>query len=116
MALVLSALNVLDTVVGGELRMTGKSDRTALDAPVSGQIEARGYELVNAPALASLLTVASFTGIVDLLNGDGIRFEEFLEAVQRVLVFAAGDGHPELSSKFRIAGAVFGNDWFFVPA
>ncbi len=78
MGSVLSALNVLDTVIGGELRMTGKSDRTALDAPIHGQIEARGYELVDAPAMASLLTVASFTGIVDLLDGEGIRFERLI--------------------------------------
>ena len=75
MGSVLNALNVLETVIGGELRITGKSDRTALDAPVRGQIEATGYELVNAPAMASMLTVASFTGILDLLKGEGIRFD-----------------------------------------
>src|SRR3546814_20656574 len=30
--------------------------------------------MVNAPALAKLLTVASFTGVLDLLRGEGIPF------------------------------------------
>jgi uncharacterized protein YhdP len=38
------------------------------------RIEARDYMLVNAPILTSLLTVASLTGIVDLLSGEGITF------------------------------------------
>jgi len=37
-------------------------------------ITVHDYQVMKAPALARLLTVAALTGIVDLLSGDGIHF------------------------------------------
>jgi hypothetical protein len=71
---VLRALDIADTVQGGTLDVTGSSDGPLPARPLNARIEARNYVLVNAPILASLLTVASLTGIVDLLRGDGITF------------------------------------------
>ncbi len=42
---------------------------------MTAKVAARDFVMVNAPTLAKLLTVASFTGIVDLLGGEGIGFQ-----------------------------------------
>jgi uncharacterized protein YhdP len=75
MGSVLAVFDIFDTVVGGSLQVRGKSDTPALEGPMQVDIEAEDYKLVDAPALAQLLTVASLTGIVDLLSGDGISFQ-----------------------------------------
>lgn len=71
---VLRALDIADTVHGGTLDVTGNSNGPLPASPLHARIEARDYMLVNAPILTSLLTVASLTGIVDLLSGEGITF------------------------------------------
>jgi len=75
MGSLLTVFDIFDTVVGGSLEVRGKSDSPALEGPMLVDIEARDYKLQNAPALAQLLTVASLTGIVDILSGEGISFQ-----------------------------------------
>ena len=41
-----------------------------------GKLVARQFQVLDAPLLARLLTVASLTGIVNLLGGEGIAFEQ----------------------------------------
>ena len=55
-------------------------------APVSGQVLIEDYRVINAPTLAQILSIASFTGIFDTLQGDGISFSSFR------LPFALKDG------------------------
>jgi uncharacterized protein YhdP len=74
MGAALRALNALDTVNGGRLEIVGSSDGPLPSAEFKGRIEGHDYVLVGAPNLARLLTVASLTGISDLLSGNGIRF------------------------------------------
>jgi len=71
---VLRALDLVDTVQGGRLDVSGESDGPLPARPLKARIEARDYVLVDAPILTQLLTVASLTGIVDLLQGEGITF------------------------------------------
>jgi Protein of unknown function/AsmA-like C-terminal region len=71
---VLRATNIADTVVGGRIRITGHSDGPSPTYPITAQVAARDFVMVKAPALAKLLTVASFTGVLDLLGGEGIGF------------------------------------------
>jgi len=71
---VLRALDLVDTVHGGRLEITGESDGPLPARPLNARIEARDYVLVEATILTKLLTVASLTGIVDLLQGEGITF------------------------------------------
>lgn len=78
MGAVLRALDALDTVNGGRLEITGDSDGPLPGAPLRARIEAHDYVLVDAPTLARLLTVASLTGINDLLKGQGIRFRRLV--------------------------------------
>jgi len=71
----LRATNITDTVVGGRIQVTGRSDGPTPSHPIIAKVQARDFIMVKAPALAKLLTVASFTGVLDLLRGEGIGFQ-----------------------------------------
>jgi len=71
----LRATNIADTVVGGRIQITGQSDGPSPTYPITAKVAARDFVMVKAPALAKLLTVASFTGVLDLLGGEGIGFD-----------------------------------------
>lgn len=74
MGAVLRALNILDTVRGGTLEITGSSEGPTPKYPISAHVEAEDYVVVNAPLLAKLLSVASLTGGAELLDGEGLQF------------------------------------------
>ncbi|MCH8154645.1 MAG: AsmA-like C-terminal domain-containing protein, partial [Proteobacteria bacterium] len=80
MGAVLRALDIFDTIRGGRLAIVGHSDGPLPGSPLEARIEARDYVAVDAPVLARLLTVASLTGIGDLLSGQGVRFERLIGA------------------------------------
>jgi len=69
------ATNIADTVVGGRIQVTGHSEGPSPTFPITAKVAARDFVMVKAPALAKLLTVASFTGILNLLGGEGIAFQ-----------------------------------------
>ncbi|MEQ9609747.1 MAG: AsmA-like C-terminal domain-containing protein [Kiloniellaceae bacterium] len=71
----LRATNITDTVVGGRIQVTGRSAGPTPTHPIIAKVEARDFVMVKAPAMAKLLTVASFTGVLDLLRGEGIPFQ-----------------------------------------
>lgn len=70
----LKTTDVTDTVRGGiiEVNAARRGDGTA---PWVGRAEMKRFTLVNAPNLARMLTLASLTGIVDVLSGNGIAFD-----------------------------------------
>ena len=72
---VLRALDLLDTMEGGELSITGESQP---GGPLEATIEAEDYTMIDAPVLAEILLVASLTGIVDALSSDGIPFDRLV--------------------------------------
>lgn len=72
----LRALDVRDTVKGGRMHVTGRSDGPLPKHDLKGRIDVDNYTLVGAPSLASVLTFASLTGLLDTLNGNGIWFEK----------------------------------------
>ena len=78
MGAVLRALDVIDTITGGELVISGLSPGPAPDHPMEGRIEAQDYTLVEAPVMANLLSLASLSGITDVLSGDGLRFKRLV--------------------------------------
>lgn len=60
---------------GGSLMLSG----TIVDDPagkpyVEGKMEIENVQIRNAPALARVLSLASLTGILEILNGQGINF------------------------------------------
>ncbi|RMD63318.1 MAG: DUF3971 domain-containing protein, partial [Alphaproteobacteria bacterium] len=81
MGAVLRALDIVDTIEGGRLEITGTSPGPLPAGPLSARIEARDYVLIDAPVMAKLLTVASLSGISDLLSGEGIRFRRLIGTV-----------------------------------
>ena len=70
----LKFLHLYDYVRGGQLNI---SARRNADKSFVGHIKARDFNLVKTNIFAKLLTLASFTGIVDMLSGDGIVFTHF---------------------------------------
>ncbi len=76
---VFRCFNVFENVMGGQLTVDGVYDDADPHQPLTGLATVTDYQVVKAPALARLLTVASLTGILDLLAGDGIPFSN-LEA------------------------------------
>jgi hypothetical protein len=70
---VLRALDVFDDAIGGELTLLA-----ALDGPngnsdaIDGELRMRNFSLRKVPILARLLTIATLTGVFDLLSGEGL--------------------------------------------
>lgn len=70
----LKFLHLYDHVDGGSINI---SARRGADKAFVGHIKARDFNLVKTNIFAKLLTLASLTGIVDMLSGDGIAFTHF---------------------------------------
>ncbi len=71
------AFNIYDNAIGGELLMEAVLHDDEPGSSVSGEVRIDNYRVINAPTLAQLLAVASFTGIFDSLEGEGIAFSTF---------------------------------------
>jgi hypothetical protein len=63
---------------GGRATITGR----LVDGGADLNVEVHDVRVVHAPAMAQLLTVASFKGLADTLNGDGVLFERVIAPVQ----------------------------------
>ncbi len=80
---ILYGLDLFDSGVNGDLEMKGEFLDQAPRAlqeepPMQGEIRIRNMQVVNAPALTRILTVASLTGIRDILTGSGLTFDRIL--------------------------------------
>jgi hypothetical protein len=73
----LRAFDIMDTVKGGTLTVTGESDDSAPQRPLIGKAEIADFRLLRASVLARLLTMATLTGFVDVLTGEGFQFNRF---------------------------------------
>ncbi|WP_020592753.1 AsmA-like C-terminal domain-containing protein [Kiloniella laminariae] len=74
----LRALDVLDTVEGGSLTITGDAESYRSADLLSGKLDVQKLRLVKAPVLAKMLSVASLTGPVTALSTEGIAFDELV--------------------------------------
>ncbi|MGF1611701.1 MAG: AsmA-like C-terminal domain-containing protein [Kiloniellales bacterium] len=74
----LRAFDILDTVRGGKLEISG--EEPAGEA-LRARVEAKDFTVVEAPTLARLLLVASLTGVVEGLRGEGISFDRLIGEV-----------------------------------
>lgn len=77
---ILYGLALFDSGVNGDLDMKGEFLDTqprdpGTDAPLQGQIRVRNMQVVNTPVLTRILTIASLTGIRDILTGSGLTFD-----------------------------------------
>ncbi len=71
----LRVLRLYEDMSGGILKIEGR--RSKADSKLIGHAKIRDFRIHNTPVLAKLLTVASFSGILDLLKGDGLVFSHF---------------------------------------
>ena len=69
--------NIYDNAAGGDLLMEAVVHDDQPGAPVTGTVWIDNYRLINAPTLARMLSIASLSGIVDVLQGEGIAFSRF---------------------------------------
>ena len=67
-------LRIYSDMHSGNLNIEAKR---GADKMLIGHAKIRDFSLHNTPVLTKLLTVASFTGLVDLLTGDGMTFSHF---------------------------------------
>lgn len=95
----LTAAGVTDSIRSGAMKMTATIPDG--DGPVTGKLRIDTYNVVNAPILARLVSVASITGIADLLSNTGVSFW-YLDAP-----FSIDDGVLTLHET-RAAGPSFG--------
>jgi len=71
----LRALNVYDSIEGGTMRVTGTARGPAPTSPLDAEVRITDFRLVDAPTMARILTLGSFTGIRNVMQGEGIGFE-----------------------------------------
>lgn len=74
----LSGLGLIDVdeVRGGSLRLGANQRLDAAAAPWSGTLEISKFAIVKAPVLARMLTLASLTGISDVMSGRGVSIAQ----------------------------------------
>jgi hypothetical protein len=73
----LKEMDVTGNVIGGTLKLDGRYDDSDPHSPFKGKLELRSFHLERAPLLAKVLSVASLTGILNALGGQGIDFSAF---------------------------------------
>lgn len=66
----------LEATRGGALSITAELPKSGIEGAIIGQVKATDFTVQNAPFLAQILSLASLTGIVDTLSGDGLGFQE----------------------------------------
>jgi len=65
-------IGVIDNVEGGALTLNG----TYAGDKIEGNLTVKDYTLKRAPVLTKILTIASLTGFMDTLSGNGIAFSK----------------------------------------
>tara|TARA_Y100000590_G_C15737109_1_gene1018959 strand:- start:1089 stop:4190 length:3102 start_codon:yes stop_codon:yes gene_type:complete len=63
---------LFDDAEGGQLNIKAKIDNADLSPQVEGRMYIENIRLINVPTLARILTLASLTGIINILNGEGV--------------------------------------------
>lgn len=72
----LRAFDIYDNIVGGTMLAYGEPARSVHDRNLRGVAEIRNFTAVKTPVLAQLLSILSLTGILELLNNQGLAFEK----------------------------------------
>ena len=73
---VLRALDLTDSVRGGKLSLSGSGQPGIPAHPLTAKLEVGEFTVVGAPLLARLLNALSVTGLLELLNGEGVTFSQ----------------------------------------
>ena len=75
--MLLKGLGLTKHIRGGELQLHTVFDRKNGGTVAGGTLFMNEFTAIKTPLLGKVLTLASFEGIRDLLQGSGIQFEEF---------------------------------------
>lgn len=73
----LRRLGFFENIRDGAMIISGERDASKADAPWQGRLMITDFRLVDAPLLARILSLASLTGFVDAIQGQGIAFARF---------------------------------------
>lgn len=65
----------IENMHGGSMEVDGSYADSQPGRPLTGTLTARNFKAVRTPFLARLLGIGSFTGLANLLSGEGIQFE-----------------------------------------
>lgn len=69
----LRTLGVFDSIKGGKMTLDGEYDA---HGRIAGNFIMTDYTIVHAPLMTKIFTIASLTGIVDTISGNGIHFSK----------------------------------------
>lgn len=72
----LRAVDMYDNLLGGRMSIEGTVDESDIAQPFTGKVKIDDFRVVNAPIAARVLGAASLTGLGDVLQGNGISFDE----------------------------------------
>ena len=72
-----SAFMGLDNTKGGRLSVTANLPAAGEEGAYVGEAQMRDFKLIEAPALAQLLSLASLTGLADTLTNGSMQFDRF---------------------------------------
>ena len=95
------AFDIYDDIIGGKLFIWAKLNDQKSPLKISGEINISNYRIINTPLLAQILNIASLTGILESLQGEGIAFstlvvpfkkEENILAIDRARALGASLG------------------------
>jgi hypothetical protein len=70
----LKGIGVFDSMEGGALTMVGNYEEKPDGSVLNGRLNISEHTISDAPILARILSLASLTGFIDTLQGNGIRF------------------------------------------
>ena len=70
----LRVMDFYDEMRGGKLEITGKYNDMVPSHPLIGKMIVTDYQITDAPVLTRVLSVMSLTGILDELEGGGLKF------------------------------------------
>ena len=74
----LRMLDVIETVKGGHLLVSGEANDATADRPLKGHANITDFRLVGATTLGRILTMATLTGFVDVATGEGYQFDKLV--------------------------------------
>jgi len=74
----LKVLDFNDNVAGGSLRIDANYLGMMPASPLEGILVIDKFRILNAPVFAQLLSIASLTGILEALGGDGLQFNQLV--------------------------------------
>lgn len=70
----LKSFKLFESLRGGRLQVNATRDGAKSDTPWRGKLTVTDFTMTRAPAMAKLLTLASLTGIANLMSGKGVQF------------------------------------------